>query len=219
MTTKGKSMHCKECGNKVNKTAAVCMGCGTNPRLGNNFCSDCGTKTNDKQIVCVQCGASLSLSGRFNALSTKYAGFWKRVAAYFVDYMVFTPVLLICFVLYVYFSPYTWDEIIYSYYYNPYIDWAYWVFMAVLPGIVGIAYFCGMESSSKQGTLGKMALGIQVVDMNDNRISFGRAFGRYFGKLLSGCLCYIGFIMVGFTQKKQGLHDILAATQVINRNQ
>ena len=219
MTTKGKSMHCKECGNKVNKTAAVCMGCGTNPSLGNNFCSDCGTKTNDKQIVCVQCGASLSLSGRFNALSTKYAGFWKRVAAYFVDYMVFTPILLICFVLYVYFSPYTWDEIIYSYYYNPYIDWAYWVFMAVLPGIVGIAYFCGMESSSKQGTLGKMALGIQVVDMNDNRISFGRAFGRYFGKLLSGCLCYIGFIMVGFTQKKQGLHDILAATQVINRNQ
>ena len=70
MTTKGKSMHCKECGNKVNKTVAVCMGCGTNPRLGNNFCSDCGTKTNDKQIVCVQCGASLSLSGRFNALST-----------------------------------------------------------------------------------------------------------------------------------------------------
>ena len=219
MTTKGKSMHCKECGNKVNKTAAVCMGCGTNPRLGNNFCSDCGTKTNDKQIVCVQCGASLSLSGRFNDLSTKHAGFWKRVAAYLVDYMVFTPVILICFVLYVYFSPYTWTEIINSYYYNPYIDWSYWVFMAVLPGIVGIAYFCGMESSSKQGTLGKMALGIQVVDMNDNRISFGRAFGRYFGKLLSGCLCYIGFIMVGFTQKKQGLHDILAATQVINRNQ
>ena len=219
MTTKGKSMHCKECGNKVNKTAAVCMGCGTNPRLGNNFCSDCGTKTNDKQIVCVQCGASLSLSGRFNALSTKYAGFWKRVAAYFVDYMVFTPILLICFALYVYFSPYTWDEIIYSYYYNPYVDPDYYLFYLLPSTIVGILYFCGMESSSKQATLGKMVLGIKVVDMNDKQISFGRALGRHFGKWISMLLCYIGFIMVGFTQKKQGLHDMLAAAQVINRNQ
>jgi uncharacterized RDD family membrane protein YckC len=76
-------------------------------------------------------------------------------------------------------------------------------------------YFALMESSSKRATLGKMALGIIVTDLEGKRISFGRATGRFFSKILSGIIIYIGFIMVPFTDKKQGLHDMIAGTLVI----
>lgn len=48
-----------------------------------------------------------------------------------------------------------------------------------------------------------------------NRIGFGRATGRYFGSILSGMICFIGFIMVAFTEKQQALHDMLAGTLVV----
>ena len=72
-----------------------------------------------------------------------------------------------------------------------------------------------MESSSKQGTVGKMILNLRVVDMLGNRISFGRATGRFFGKILSGLILNIGYIMAAFTEKKQALHDMLAGCLVI----
>jgi hypothetical protein len=75
-----------------------------------------------------------------------------------------------------------------------------------------------MESSTKQGTLGKMALGIKVTDLNGNRIDFSKASGRYFGKIISSIILCIGYIMVAFTQKKQGLHDIMAGCLVVNSN-
>lgn len=78
-------------------------------------------------------------------------------------------------------------------------------------------YFALMESSPKQATLGKMALGIIVTDMNGNRISFGRATGRHFGKILSGIILYVGYMMAGWTEKKQALHDIIAGCLVVNK--
>ncbi len=75
-------------------------------------------------------------------------------------------------------------------------------------------YFALMESSKFQGTVGKIAIGIIVTDMEGNRISFARAKGRYFGKILSSLIFMIGFIMAGFTEKKQALHDMLAGTLV-----
>jgi uncharacterized RDD family membrane protein YckC len=87
----------------------------------------------------------------------------------------------------------------------------------VVIAAAGWLYFALMESSSKQGTLGKMALSIVVTDVNGNRITFGRATGRYFGKILSGLILYIGYIMVAFTEKKQGLHDMIAGTLVVNK--
>ncbi|MCU1284896.1 MAG: domain containing protein [Acidobacteriales bacterium] len=74
------------------------------------------------------------------------------------------------------------------------------------------AYF---ESSEKQATIGKMILGLKVTDVNGQRISFGRATGRFFSKIISAMICYIGFIMAGFTEKKQALHDMLAGTLVV----
>ncbi|MEP7128319.1 MAG: RDD family protein [Chitinophagales bacterium] len=78
-------------------------------------------------------------------------------------------------------------------------------------------YYSLMESSHRQATLGKSALGIKVTDLNGNRISFLNATGRYFGKILSGLIFGIGYIMIIFTEKKQGLHDILAGTLVVRK--
>ena len=62
-----------------------------------------------------------------------------------------------------------------------------------------------------------MAVQIKVTDLEGNRVSFGRASGRYFGKFLSGILLLAGFIMVAFTAKKQGLHDIIAGCLVVRK--
>ncbi|MCB1021463.1 MAG: RDD family protein [Acidobacteria bacterium] len=78
-------------------------------------------------------------------------------------------------------------------------------------------YEAFMDSSAKQATLGKMAMGLIVTDVDGNRISFGRATGRFFAKILSGVILAIGYLMQPFTQKKQALHDILAGTLVLKR--
>ncbi|MDR3634116.1 MAG: RDD family protein [Isosphaeraceae bacterium] len=89
------------------------------------------------------------------------------------------------------------------------------LFSVVVSILASVGYYAGMESSKYQATLGKMALGLKVVDLNGRRISFARATGRLFSKFLSALICYIGFIMVAFTEKKQGLHDMIAGTLVI----
>ena len=76
-------------------------------------------------------------------------------------------------------------------------------------------YEAALESSKYQATLGKMALGLKVTDLEGRRISFLRATGRHFAKILSGFILFIGFIMAGFTERKQGLHDIIAGTLVV----
>jgi uncharacterized RDD family membrane protein YckC len=76
-------------------------------------------------------------------------------------------------------------------------------------------YEAFMESSSYQATLGKMIFGMKVTDLNGNRISFERATGRHFAKFLSAIILFIGYIMVGFSDRKQGLHDIIAGTFVL----
>jgi uncharacterized RDD family membrane protein YckC len=81
--------------------------------------------------------------------------------------------------------------------------------------VVSRLYAALMESSSKQATLGKMALGVRVTDLDGNRIGFGKATGRHFAKILSALILGIGFLMVAFTQRKQGLHDMLAGTLVM----
>jgi uncharacterized RDD family membrane protein YckC len=84
--------------------------------------------------------------------------------------------------------------------------------------ILGLAYYGGMESSARQATIGKSLLGLKVTDLDGNRISFLRAIGRYFAKILSALILLIGFIMVAFTEKKQGLHDMIAGTLVVKTN-
>lgn len=71
-----------------------------------------------------------------------------------------------------------------------------------------------LTSSTWQATVGKKLLKLKVTDMEGNKISFGRATGRFFGKLLSGMMCNIGYIMAAFTERKQALHDMIAGTLV-----
>jgi uncharacterized RDD family membrane protein YckC len=154
------------------------------------YCPKCGTSNDDQATFCKQCGANLK--DPLAVTRTNYAGFWKRVAAYLLDGLIIGVATS-----FLYFS-------------KP------WVASPVSLA-VGWLYFSLMESSQYQATLGKMALGIKVTDMQGNRVSFGRATGRYFGKIVSGIIIGIGFLMVAFTQKKQGLHDIMANTLVINK--
>ena len=94
-------------------------------------------------------------------------------------------------------------------------------------GIVGVVslatfigmwlYFALMESSGKQATLGKMLVGIVVTDINGDRVSFGKASGRYFGKIVSSIILMIGYLMAAFTERKQALHDIMAGCLVIRK--
>jgi uncharacterized RDD family membrane protein YckC len=78
-------------------------------------------------------------------------------------------------------------------------------------------YFASFESSVWQATPGKRLLGLVVTNLEGHRISFARASGRYFGKILSGTLFFIGFLIAGFTPRKQALHDLLASCLVLRR--
>jgi len=77
--------------------------------------------------------------------------------------------------------------------------------------------YCATMESQKQATLGKLALGIRVTDLQGGRISFARATARHFAKLLALLPVGIGFFMVTFTDRKQGLHDLMAQCLVLTR--
>lgn len=81
--------------------------------------------------------------------------------------------------------------------------------------IVAWLYFALLDSSTKQGTIGKMILGLKITDSNYQRISFGRATGRYFSKMLCGLTLGIGYLMIAWDEQKQGLHDKIVNTYVI----
>lgn len=81
--------------------------------------------------------------------------------------------------------------------------------------VIGWLYYAGFESSSYQATPGKQIMGIFVTDTEGYAITFSRATGRFFGRLLSGLLLLIGYIMAAFTERRQALHDILAKTLVL----
>lgn len=89
----------------------------------------------------------------------------------------------------------------------------YWVIATT----VQLLYFSFMESSSLQGTVGKMALGIKVTDMQGGKLDLGKAFLRNLCKLISNVTMLIGYIMAGFTEKKQALHDMIAGTLVVKK--
>lgn len=129
----------------------------------------------------------------------EYAGFWRRVAAALIDGLL---VGIVSWIVTAIFSA---------------ISDGAGVVAQILVFVAAYAYYAGMESSSYQATIGKIALGIQVTDLSGNRISFGRALGRNLAEILSALILLIGYIMVAFTPKKQGLHDLIAGTLVVKK--
>src|SRR6202007_2087717 len=93
------------------------------------------------------------------------------------------------------------------------------IFVSFLWLIASWIYYAYLESSPNQGTLGKMALGLIVTDLQGRRISFGHATGRFFAKIITHLIPLgIGYMMAGFTEKKQALHDITPAPLPLRKN-
>ena len=131
-----------------------------------------------------------------------YGGFWIRVVAYIIDGILLT---IVCGVV----DRLLGINILAS-------DWDHYDPMAnVISLVIGWLYFALLESSERGATVGKMVMGLRVVTSDGRRLSFMNATGRYFAKILSAIILCIGFIMVAFTDKKRGLHDIIAGTLVI----
>ena len=145
-----------------------------------------------------------------------YAGFWRRWAALFLDQLILAIPLSI-----VYFFIMLGMGLTGGLLSNPQPPVAAilgmeFVFYLFWWG-AGLFYFATLESSEAQSTFGKRALGIKVTDLEGRRITFKHAMGRWFAAALSYMSLYIGFLMAGFTQRKQGLHDILAGTLVVDK--
>jgi uncharacterized RDD family membrane protein YckC len=139
----------------------------------------------------------------------RYAGFWLRLVAYLIDLVITSavtcPVSLILGTVGVLADngrsgSATLGARALSYAISITVNWL---------------YFSLCESSTWQATVGKKVLGLRVTDEYGNRVGFARATGRYFGKIISSLICLVGFIMVAFTERKQGLHDMLAGTLVL----
>ena len=82
---------------------------------------------------------------------------------------------------------------------------------------IQVGYFTYFESSDRQGTIGKTAMGLIVADENGNRLDTQKALIRNIMRLVSGMICLIGYLMAFFTDKKQTLHDIVAKTNVYTK--
>ena len=138
-----------------------------------------------------------------------YAGFWRRAVALVIDVILFGIVQMI--IIFGFMGGMMVGEA------GEESMGAAMLGVNVLFIVIGWLYFALMESSKLQATLGKMMIGVVVTDVEGNRISFGRATGRYFGKFVSSVILLIGYIMAAFTKRKQALHDIMAKCLVIRK--
>ena len=153
-----------------------------------------------------------------------YAGFWKRLAAYVIDAIVlYIPQSLIMHAFGNEAAQAKLEQAVLAA--GPHADammMAYSQYYETMRAGVALTavlvwlYFALCESSAWQATVGKLAMGIRVTDMEGRRIGFWRALGRYAAKLLSWLILLIGFLMIAWTRRKQGLHDMLANTLVLN---
>lgn len=87
----------------------------------------------------------------------------------------------------------------------------------VVKTVVDVLYHSFLESSKFQGSFGKLALGLKVTDTSGAKLDFVKAFIRNICKIISGAILAIGYIMAGFTDKKQALHDMIASTLVVKK--
>lgn len=148
--------------------------------------------------------------------SVSYGGFWKRLAAYILDWIILTIMSILLLIVFSTVLGSLLGE-------QTFQDGNETALLGLTFGAdlvtLGLAwlYYAGMESSSKQATFGKLALGMKVTHLNGEPLSFLRASARFFSKILSVLLFLIGFIMIAFTEKKQGLHDMIAGAIVVNK--
>lgn len=210
------------------------------------YCSKCGAAQADNAAFCGACGQPLGAALR-PAVSapqsgmvvqaaappafpvavpvhSPYAGFWLRFVAYVIDGLMCGLVIGVFVLILIAIigvgtlrgAGETFNDPD-NFFAAPAV-----IFLFVAIGVLAVfgtwLYYALLESSVHQGTLGKMALGLIVTDAEGKRVTFARASGRYFAKFITGLipLC-IGYIMAGFTQKKQALHDMIASCLVLKK--
>ena len=142
------------------------------------------------------------------SVSEAYASGVRRLVAWFIDKLILGAVLTTLFAG-------SWDE-------GFIFDWWTWEnftfsllsYKFIKLGLV-MLYYAFMESSRFQATLGKVVMGIKVTDQNGHRLDFAKALLRNLSKIISGIVLGIGYLMIVFDDKKQGLHDKIADTYVV----
>ena len=191
------------------------------------FCTQCGTQLPDSSKFCHHCGFAVSGAVEVpppppvvvpTTRPVEYAGFWRRLVAHIIDRIILgipSSMLVVAFIVPAIAAlcksecnaediPVAIISIIVGS-----------IWLALLIVIGHLLYFTFFESSRLQATPGKMLLGIIVTDLQGQRVTFMRALGRNLGKIISHAILNIGFIMAGFTARKQALHDILADCLVV----
>src|ERR1700686_2222202 len=195
------------------------------------FCSRCGLRVEEGGRYCQACGQEIGASGTLVPTVVAapvpapppYAGFWVRFAAYLIDGVILgIPFFLVAMALIFRLrrfrmmagtGPFGPRDAVFM---GPMI--AGYFFVLALFVVAQWLYFAGMESSPRQATFGKAAMSLRVADLKGQPLTFGHATGRFFAKILSGMIpLAIGYIMAGFTEKKQALHDMIASTLVLRK--
>ena len=142
--------------------------------------------------------------------SVGYGGFWLRVVAYILDAILLNIVFgIVGMVFGITMIPANFATM------NIEDAMTSMGTLQLVSLVVTWLYFALMESSARGATVGKMAVGLRVVTEQGNRLSFLNATGRFFAKLISAIILCIGFLMVAFTDRKRGLHDMIASTLVV----
>ena len=203
-----------------------CSRCGAQNSALARFCANCGTAfpaelqqqpapTDAREISprpqspAAQVAPSVSYPQ--SSAATLYGGFWIRFVAVVIDALVILIVVLPLSAIMALMIAVAGKVVSMP---------AFGVHLVRVIAGLGFStcanwiYEAALESSTKQATLGKMALGLKVTDLDGRRISFARATARHFSKILSGMIMLIGYIMAGFTERKQALHDVIAGTLV-----
>jgi uncharacterized RDD family membrane protein YckC len=145
--------------------------------------------------------ASISIATPQLTEFIKYAGFWIRAVAFVIDAIILGLVL----VLVALFSKRSPDQ-----------SGGLSALDVLLPSVIGVIYMATLWSSSLQATLGQRMCSLEVIHaIHGDKISFMRGLGRALAMVLSGVLFGLGYLMVAFTERKRGLHDIIAGTCVV----
>ncbi len=205
-------MFCSKCGGALAADTTFCQSCG-NPVVRSSFAPP----------AAVAVSPHAGVGAIAYATNVTYAGFWLRLVAHLVDGVIVGAAMLILVVPLFFlmggvalFSSFPREV---GEHPDPAQIGALLSLVFVLAGVAILGqwlYFAYLESGEKQGTWGKQMLGIYVTDLTGNRISFGRASGRFFAKIISGLIPLgIGYIMAGITERKQALHDMIASCLVL----
>jgi uncharacterized RDD family membrane protein YckC len=204
-----------------------CTRCGLRVEEGNRFCQNCGQEVGASAPAVPIAGSALPPPAATTApvsAPLPYAGFWLRLVAFFIDGLILGIPFLLVVIVAIFFlggfglmmrrnpvDPHVAAALI-----GPLI--LGYLLVMLLFVLLEWLYFAGMQSSERQATFGKAVMSLKVTDAEGRRLSFGHATGRFFAKIVSGLIPFgIGYIMAGFTAKKQALHDMIAGTLVLRK--